>query len=40
MSLSMACPGVEVTDTELVGLPLRGRDWHLDWSYDVTPPRA
>jgi hypothetical protein len=31
--------GVEVTDTELAGLPLRGHDWHPDWNYDLTPPK-
>ena len=29
--------GVEVTDTELASLPLRGHDWHPDWNYDLTP---
>lgn len=31
--------GVEVTDTELADLPLRGHDWHADWNYDLTPPK-
>ena len=31
--------GIEVTDTELAGLPLRGHDWHADWNYDLTPPK-
>jgi hypothetical protein len=29
--------GVEVTDSELAGLPLRGHDWHPDWNYDLKP---
>jgi len=31
--------GVEVTDTELASLPLRGHNWHPDWNDDLTPPK-
>ncbi len=31
--------GVEVTDSELAALPLRGHDWHPDWNYDLTSPQ-
>lgn len=32
--------GVQVTDAELAGLPLAGREWHPEWNYDITPPKT
>ena len=31
--------GIEITDAELVALPLTGHDWHPEWNYDLSPPR-
>jgi Rhodopirellula transposase DDE domain len=32
--------GVEVTDAELVRLPLTKHQWHPEWNYDITPPKS
>ena len=28
--------GIEVSDAELDGVPIRGHDWHPEWNYDIT----
>ncbi len=32
--------GTEVTDAELAALPIHRHDWHGEWNYDITPPKA
>lgn len=31
--------GTEVTDAQMVALPLHRHEWHGEWNYDFTPPK-